>query len=173
MHTNALVDKKKNEGYSMLYILFTFLLIKKNIVKQRRKNTKSLKKRIKKIFFFLLFKVILIGEIVYWCKATDNKEFIRNSNTRELRQIKCSDPCWKKAVQYIQRSWIVNSCSCYSQRVWINSISMRIKIHQTLKDVIFRSAFKSTSKWGVSTTLLSKNIRYVNYVHVSAYLCAF
>lgn len=39
MHTNALVDKKKNEGYSMLYILFTFLLIKKNIVKQRRKNT--------------------------------------------------------------------------------------------------------------------------------------
>lgn len=46
MHTNALVDKKKNEGYSMLYILFTFLLIKKNIVKQRRKNTKSSMKRI-------------------------------------------------------------------------------------------------------------------------------
>lgn len=36
----------------MLYILFTFLLIKKNIVKQRRKNTKSSKKRMKKIFFF-------------------------------------------------------------------------------------------------------------------------
>lgn len=44
----------------MLYILFTFLLIKKNIVKQRRKNTKSSKKRIKKILFFYSSKSFLL-----------------------------------------------------------------------------------------------------------------
>lgn len=88
---------KKKWG-ALLCILFTFLLIKtKRSKTEEKKNPQSLQRKEKKIFFFQLYKVMRIGEIVYWCKATDNKEFIRNSNTRELRQIKCSDPCWKKA----------------------------------------------------------------------------
>lgn len=113
---------------------------------------KEKQKKKKSLFFSIVYKVTRIDEIVYWCKATINKEFIRNSNTRELRQIKCNDPCWKKAdtvhtkIMNCQQLQLLLAKSLNKLNKYEN------KIRQTLKEVILRHAFKSTSKWGVWTT---------------------
>lgn len=128
MHSSI---KKKKWG-ALLYILFTFLLIKTKLSKiEVNKHTVRLfkeKQKKKNHFFFQLYtKSLVLMKSFIGVKPRLIKSSFEIQTQGNWDRSNAMILVERRPIQYIQRSWIVNSYSCYSQRVWINSISMKIR----------------------------------------------